>query len=295
VILDRLNRRLRNGKYSDITIGAVSCLAFCENVAGNHERWKMHATGMSEMIRIRGGFGAVKEAYHMKIHKSDLTGAFDTLTPSNLDRPTHKSASLFSTLALEPPNPSIEPLLVDLGLTDKVLKAMVELSYLCHALNHAADQQVPIDPSPFDEDVTCIQHDLLASLSASQESVERLCVITTLIAIQPLVREIPFTPMSASHVSKQLKEAFLAVNVARTPPRLIFWMLFMGGLVSAPTNERIWFRKRLRDFQKLRSDLVDWPNVQAQLQKAFWVDKVHDPFGMVLWHDVENLNNDPSP
>lgn len=30
VILDRLNRRMRDGELSDATIGAVSCLASCE-------------------------------------------------------------------------------------------------------------------------------------------------------------------------------------------------------------------------------------------------------------------------
>lgn len=36
VILDRLNRRLRNKTLSDATIGAVSCLAMCE-VRPRHE------------------------------------------------------------------------------------------------------------------------------------------------------------------------------------------------------------------------------------------------------------------
>ena len=295
VILNRLNGRLQDRMYSDLTIGAVSCLALCENYLGNHHKWKMHVTGMSEMVRERGGFQNVRDALHMKIYRADTIGAVDTLTCPNFPRPIRTTKSLFSLLKLEPPNPPVKTLLADLSLPKTVLDALVELSYLCHALNHAAEKLVPVDPEAFDEDVTCIQDDLLRSLTPQQEGVQRLCVITALIFMQTLTREVPFTRLCSSHISKQLKEALPALDATRVPARLIYWMLFMGGLVSSDTNERLWYRKRLGDFQQLRNNLGHWDNVKAQLQEVFWVDSVQETLGLDLWHDINIPSQQTSP
>lgn len=292
VILNGLNRRMKERKYSDLTIGSVSCLATCENHLGNHNKWRMHAVGMSEMVRERGGFEKVQDLLHMKIYKADTVGAVDTLSHPHFPRPTRRTESLYTTLALDPPSPPIKALLVDLGLTPTVLDALVELSRLCHALNRAAESQTPIDPMAMDEDMTCIQHDLLRSLKPEQNSAERICVITSLIFIQTLTREVPFTRLCSSHLSEQLKGTFPTINVGKAPARLIFWMLFMGGLVSSDTAEKYWFRTRLLEFQRLRGDLTTWESVRAQLQKVFWVDSLHEGIGLQLWEDVDSLDRE---
>lgn len=87
VILDRLNRRLRDKTLSDATIGAVSCLAMCEvrpcvatdiqfygtdgsqNTHGKHENTAMHMSGMAEMIRVRGGMASIRQDMQMKIYR----------------------------------------------------------------------------------------------------------------------------------------------------------------------------------------------------------------------------------
>lgn len=290
VILNGLNRRLKEKKYSDLTIGSISCLATCENHLGNHNKWKMHAVGMAEMVRERGGFENVQDLLHMKIYKADTIGSVDTLSHPHFPRPIRRTESLHTTLALDTPSPPIKALLVDLGLTRTVLDALVELSCLCHALDRASESQTPIDPMAMDEDMTCIQHDLLRSLHPEQTGVERLCVITALIFIQTLTREIPFTRLCSSYLSKQLKVAFPAIDVAKAPASLIFWMLFMGGLVSSDTAEKVWFRNRLREFQQLRGDLLTWERGRAQLQKVFWVESLHEDIGLQLWEDFDSLN-----
>ncbi|EXJ71377.1 uncharacterized protein A1O5_05184 [Cladophialophora psammophila CBS 110553] len=173
VILNRLNRRLHDGKYSDLTIGAVSCLALCENHLGNHQKWEMHAAGMSEMIRARGGFKAVRDVLHMKIYRADTIGAVDTLSHPHFPRPARTTKSLYRAMVLHSAMAPINPTILDLSLTPVVSNALSELSYLCHALNHAADTLTPVDPLAFDEDVTCIQHDLLRSQNPKQANVER--------------------------------------------------------------------------------------------------------------------------
>ena len=289
IILDRLNRRVHRGDYSDLTIGGISCLALCQNQLGNHETWGMHAAGMSEMIRARGGFDAVRDVLHMKIYRADIIGAVDTMLRPYLPRPRRKTETVYSMISISHPR-SIEVLLADISLSSAVSGALTDLESLCHALNHAVDKQISIDPFAFDEDVVCIQHDLLRSLNPEQDSFERLVVLTSLIFIQMLTREVPFTRVCSGRLSKAVKEALLAISVAIVPSPLVFWMLFMGGLVSTATSEKGWFRTRLQEFQLLGNSSFRWENISAQLQEVFWVDSVQGPFGLSLWQEVKTFS-----
>ncbi|OAP61004.1 hypothetical protein AYL99_06008 [Fonsecaea erecta] len=294
VILNRLNRRLHDGKYSDLTIGAVSCLALNENHLGNHQKWEMHAAGMSEMVRTRGGFEAVKDALHMKIYRADTIGAVDTLSHPHFPRPPRTTKSLYSTMVLDSEFIATEAQGWDLHLAPSVSNALTELAYLCHALGLAADLQILVDPLAFDEDVTCIQHDLLRSQNSSQGAVERVCVIAALVFIQTLTREIPFTRLYSGHLSRQLKIAFLAVEPTALPDALIFWLLFMGGLVSVDTNEYYWFRKRLMHFRSIRHEFLTWEDVKRQLQKIFWIGNLQEDYGLSLWQTIDASTELPS-
>ncbi|KIW31663.1 uncharacterized protein PV07_03275 [Cladophialophora immunda] len=296
VILNRLNRRIHDGKYSDLTIGAVSCLALNENHMGNHQKWEMHAAGMSEMVRARGGFGAVRDVLHMKIYRADTIGAVDTLSHPHFPRPVRKTQSLYSAMVLQSDLTPIDPPMLDPDLTLPVSNALAELTYLCHVLNHAADMQTPIDPLAFDEDVTCIQHDLLRSQNPKQGFVERVCVIAALIFIQTLTREVPFTRRCSGHLSRELKMACLAVEPEALSEELMFWVLFMGGLVSIETDQYIWFRARLVHSPSLRHGVFTWENVKCQLRKVFWIDSLQEDYGLGLWRSIDtslHLPGDP--
>jgi hypothetical protein len=87
---------------SDATIGAVSCLAMVEvcyfppcsspvsnrekltrvqNMFGNHAKWKVHATGLREMVRAKGGMSSIEPGLQMKICRYEH--------PFRVDRPLH--------------------------------------------------------------------------------------------------------------------------------------------------------------------------------------------------------------
>ncbi|KIX04814.1 uncharacterized protein Z518_05685 [Rhinocladiella mackenziei CBS 650.93] len=139
IILDRLNPRLNDGKPSDATIGAVSCLALCENQRGNHSKWAMHAAGMSQMIRVRGGVSSIPEAMRMKIYRADIISAVDTLSTPHLPRPAWTSTSLYQGVSLNAsPNQSLILMLVHVELAPTLFDVFLDPSYLCQALEHAA-------------------------------------------------------------------------------------------------------------------------------------------------------------
>jgi hypothetical protein len=289
-ILDRLNRNLRHGKHTDLTLGAISCLALCESSSGNHDRWKLHASGMDEIVRARGGFGNIQNSLHMKLYRADIIGAVDSLAKPHFPRPRRTTLPL--ALQFLPADvKSTEFLLADLQVKHSLVNAWKNLSNLCGALNYAAENKIVIDPYSFDEDIICVQWDLLQLLPAEQKTPERLCALTALIFIQMLTRDVPYDSYASDRLSRNLKEALSLADIATWPVPLIFWLLFVGGLVSVGTTERQWFRKRLRVFIHMRGELTDWESAKSLLKKVLWVEGIDDPYGKVLWDDVDSSND----
>jgi len=287
IILERLNRRLQEGTHSDVTIAAISCLALCEIQAGNHRKWEMHIKGMAEMIRVKGGFASIPAPMHMKIYRADMIGAVDTLSIPHLPRPIRLTRSLYHTMGISSSPDRIVPILIDLGLTPVVFDALIDLSYLCQALNQAAEEQVMVDPIAFDEDTVCIQYDLLSSNYPKQRNVEKACRLGALIFLQSLTRETISTKLCSSLISRELRYALLATDAEMTSTALMFWILFMGSLMSTETDDKDWYQARLRGFLQMHHYVGSWENAKILLKQAFWVDAVQEEFGMNLWREID--------
>ena len=288
VILNRLNRRISDGKISDATIGAVSCLALCENEVGNHKKWQVHMAGMSEMIRVRGGMSSIQDGMRMKIHRADIIGAVDTLSRPRLPRPVRTTRSLYQLTEIDSsPETPLVTILIDAGVAPELLNSFIELSQLCEALEHAMRNNIAIDPRAFDEDVICIQHDLLGFEYQQQGSIEKVCQLAALVFIQTLTRENPFSWTSSYLVSETLQHTLLALdNEEEFAAQLAFWILFMGGIVSAETKEKQWYRTKLGEHRGLRNNLGRWENAKIQLKKIMWIEEAQEKYGIKLWHDI---------
>ncbi len=287
VILDRLNRRMQARRYSDETIGAISCLALCENQLGNHAKWAMHATGMSEMIQSRGGIAAIPEEMQLKLYRADIIGAVDTLSSPRLPRPIRTSKSLYRAINVDiPPTVSLISELADADLTPNLFDIFIDLSYFCQALNVAAKTQIAVDSRTYEEDVFCIQYDLITSVRASQRDIECACRLAALVFMQSIMKEIPFIKTSSGIISRELQRSLWGLEVEREPGSLIFWTLVMGALVSSRTNEKEWYRDKLRAMASWPGNLVNWQNAKAKLQEIVWIESLQDPFGQQLWHEV---------
>lgn len=285
-ILDRLNRKLHSGNYSDTTIGAVSCLALCGNQTGDSQQWEMHIAGMSGMIRARGGMRSVESKMQMKLHRADIFGSVDGLIQPHLPRPIRRSRPLYDSAGVNLVLIPVVPLLLDVNLNPRVFNALVDLASLCLAVNFVAENQLPIDPFSFDEDTTCIAHDLLTSYNPAHRNAEQACLIVALILVQTLTRERPFAKRGPARIAQALKENLQSLESEAVPPELMLWILLMGSLVSINTDERDWFHQKLRDFQHSRNDLRMWENARSQLKQTFWIDAIHDRLGEVMWHDI---------
>ncbi|KAJ9494205.1 hypothetical protein LTR99_003134 [Exophiala xenobiotica] len=288
VILDRLNRRMQAGRYSDATIGAISCLALCENHLGNHTKWAMHTAGMSEMIQSRGGVAAIPEEMQLKLYRADIIGAVDTLSSPRLPRPIRTTKSLYHAMNLDiPPNVYLTGELTDADLSPNLFDIFIDLSYFCQALNVAAKSQIVIDSRAYEEDAFCIQYDLLTFSGVHLSGVECACRLAALVFMQSIMKETPFTKTSSGIISRELQHSLRSLEVEREPTSLMFWILIMGALVSSRTSEKEWYRCMLiRALESLPDNLANWRNAKARLQGILWIESLHDTHGQQLWHEV---------
>lgn len=287
VIFDRLNRRLQTEKYSDTTIGAISCLALCENGQGNHTQWAMHAAGMSEMIRNRGGMASIPPEKRLKLYRGEIIGAVDTLSMPRLPRPPRTTKSLYDAMKMSfPPHVKLLSTLFESDLTPNMFDLLIDLSLFSQTLNYAAKSGAVIDSTAYEEDITCMQYDLLNFDMLSATTMDSACRLAALAFGQSIMLETPFVRTASTEISRQLQSIVAALRIEGAESDVLFWIRVMGALVSSHTDEKDWFRAQLRDAVGQRGDLVTWTDAKVLLEALFWVDCLLDVQGERLWHEL---------
>lgn len=172
------------------------------------------------------------------------------------------------------------------GVSQQPTNLLVQLSHMSSAIEHAMNSRTVLDPLTFDEEVLCVQSDLLMSVTAGGARLDKACELGALIYLQTLTRSAPFIKSSSEALSRELQVSLLHINVAEISCPLMFWLLVMGGLVSFATSERDWFRSQLRNCEVSWKGMITWECMKVQLMSVMWIDRIHDNFGRELWEDV---------
>lgn len=172
------------------------------------------------------------------------------------------------------------------GVSQRLTNLLVQLAHMSSAIEHAMNSRAVLDPLSFDEEVLCIQSDLLMGATASGARLDKACELGALIYLQTLTRSAPFIKSSSEALSQELQVSLLHLDMAEISCPLMFWLLVMGGLVSSATSEREWFRSRLRNCQVSWKGMITWECMKVQLMSVMWIDRIHDTFGKELWEEV---------
>lgn len=171
-------------------------------------------------------------------------------------------------------------------VSQRTTDLLVELSHLSFAIEHAMNSRNVLDPLSFDEEMLCLQSDLLNLAITSESGLDSACELGALIYLQTLTRPTPFLKSSSDALSRELQISLQQLDIAKVSCPLMFWLFVMGGLVSSETSERDWFRSKLRNLQVSWKDIITWESMKIQLMSVMWIDRVHDYFGQALWEDV---------
>lgn len=184
-ILRLLTSRLSNSNtnatthpITDATIAAVSCLVMVENERGDLKKSLLHLSGLSQMVRNRGGLETISPGLVMKIARADSEGSVDNLTRPTLPQVKRLAPTLYNTL---PPSARIPPSrtfmsllsLPELASTPHLSSPLLALANFTTALNHYTSSAPgphlgSINPRSYDEDLLSLSASLL-SLSLASE------------------------------------------------------------------------------------------------------------------------------
>lgn len=287
--LAQLNERISRADLSDSTIASVSCLTLSEHIKGNTQLAKVHASGMAEMVRLRGGLHAIERARRSRIFRADLIRSSDTLEPPLLPQLPKEPLSPF-------PNPQAVPSdfaaitanLSHTGVSSILTTITWTLATVCASLEHDWMSQNVSDTISYYEHTMCLNHDLLVfSPRAAFDEALKLSIINFL---QPMFRYCPYTQNSCELRAQRLRSALGHVYFEQYDQNIILWILFTGYMSSEQTIEHDWFKAQLiQILERKRISISEpWQILKDHLQTFVWTDSIHDQLGQ---HFFENLRH----
>lgn len=285
--LTQLNDRISRSELSDSTIASVSCLTLGEHIKGNHQIAKVHATGMAEMVRMRGGLYTIERARRSKIVRADIIRSADTLEPPMLPRLPREPLLPYGDDQTSPTKvASAIAKLSRAAMSPILISSIWTLRTICTSLDRAWAARCFLDATSYYEHVLCLNHDLLTYIPSS--AFDQALKLSTINFTQPMFRYCAYTENSCERRVQRLKYALEQLYFEHYDQDLVLWMLFTGYMSSEHTCEHDWFKERLNNIlRQIQSSIMrDWQVLKKRLQNFVWTDCLHDRLGK---HFFDNL------
>ena len=280
--LQSVNEKIAKGTTNDATIAAVSCLVAIEHSLGNQEKSDIHRHGMYKMIDESGGVGKIDGRLLMKIYRAELHLSVDRLLHPVLPRLRRRVPSLRLPGSATPLKSYEEPWKLSLGLHPALSDAMSRLCELSQVLQYSADHSYPIKPRAFDEDIICVQHDLLCSLESTFPAASRACALAGLVYTKTLTRETPFEGSHSLIIAEALKGSYCVANFEGIANNIVLWIHVMAAFAATNTKDSAWFREKVR-VSRGAMGVRTWSAAESHLEDIAWIRQVHSQYGQDLW------------
>lgn len=284
-VLMELRSRVANKNVSDTTLLSVSCLALAEFAVGNYSQWHIHDTGLTEMLRLRGGIHIIDSSIRWKIYRADAAGAIRLAKKPMLPRPGSTPKFDFPTLEAEIV-PSDGIILTECGRDDSkgALRSIYNsMHHLVNVINRAIKEKRPLNVSYYDNTCICLQYDLL--LVESRNAIEGAWKIAGLIFMTTFTRSRPFYGSHCAVLSSKLRTYLDEALGSLKDRKEIVWLAFMGGLASLETKDRRWFIEKLQHIVQI-CGFCTWSEIKTMLQQILWLDTLHEGPGIQLWEEL---------
>lgn len=277
--LSQLNERISRSDLSDVTIASVSCLTLSEHIRGNDQLAKVHASGMSEMVRLRGGLHTIERARRSKIFRADIVRSVDTLEPPLLPRLPREFLPVATSI--QGPSSHLTTAIAKMshsGMSSVLISMIWTLGSICESLETAWKGEVTLDATLYYEHVLCLNHDLLTF--NPQSTFDEALKLSLINFTQPLFRYCAFAESSCQIRAKRLRNALEQLYLEQYDRDVVLWMIFTGYMNSQQTIEHGWFKARLSvACKEQQPSILIWQDLRACLQRFLWTDSIHDQFG----------------
>ncbi|CZR64292.1 uncharacterized protein PAC_14190 [Phialocephala subalpina] len=304
LIKQRIDRVFLNGtksvhEFVEENIRAVSCLAITEAIKGNTEGWRIHMSGLKQMVELKGGLTKMEVGIQLKLHRADLLGALDFIempffdegnslpdVPSRYEEPPEERgegmAALLNTL---PISDVLHDALAYMHSLSVIVSRILASKAIC-----SGAQQVS-----WQKHAAALRYSLLRGLGKcdSQDEEKRVLDETlrigALLYVQATPQEFPFSAVGPAKLIARLKELVLGIQMRNEKEAsLVIWLLFMGGISVRKGEDKVWFVAQLEKLTA-RLSVLEWELVSRRLETLWWVGPVHEKPCKTLWNKVVAL------
>ncbi|KAF8860638.1 hypothetical protein BDZ45DRAFT_688206 [Acephala macrosclerotiorum] len=304
IIKQRIDRIFLNGKKSafefvEENVRAVSCLAITEAIRGNTEGWRIHMSGLKQMVDLKGGLTKMEVGIQLKLHRADLLGAVDFIEPPFFDR--ENSLPDIPSRYKEPPKErgeAMAALLNTLPISEELhdaLAYMHSLSIVVSRILASSTICIGAQQVSWQKHAYTLRYSLLRDLGKCNSQDEERQVldetlrIGALLYVQATPQEFPFSAVGPAKLLRRLKELVLGIQMwNEREGSLVVWLLFMSGISARKGEDKVWFVSQLEKLTA-RLSILDWELVRGRLETLWWVGPVHEKPCKTLWDEVVAL------
>ncbi|KAF4976755.1 hypothetical protein FZEAL_6634 [Fusarium zealandicum] len=276
-----LNSRLSGADaYKDDTIVyVISIIASITILFGDYTAAKTHATGLSEVLRLRGGLGAVNQSPAIQFSLDRLN--FSSSLVTTLWKP------IYAESAWEPPvsppevirlHHSQYMLCVDEIVSPNLATVFRHLQYTTILLNTHYYHRTPVDGMLIRQCLGFVHSSLIELEGCLSEKLSE-CLRLAMMAFLATTFRLP--DIYEQHYCKTLANRFQTTYSAAKPsipdlPECMRTWLTMMLLISVPDLHAppIWASW---DETTLR---LSWDEARRHLKKVMWIDTFHDDLGI---------------
>ncbi|KAL7904810.1 hypothetical protein GGI35DRAFT_472023 [Trichoderma velutinum] len=287
--LRQLKGRVASGALpSDQTLGAISCLSMWSNDQGNYDKAWIHAKGLAELVKLRGGFSKISDGMRSKLYRGVFDIAVDLDRPPLLDG-LCDSPSPISEYALGSEESASSP--PECRIPSSLFSIFQDVLQVSTTIDDAMTRNIKLDTIQLYETAFDLYNRLLNCQSNTMPSCDDSLRICLILYIKSIVSHDRLNVTSMNLVRK-LQASIQGCLHSSAP--LTRWKLFIGGLASSDgTSEQQWFLQHLATAmsENNMSGEDGWKSLQTELSDILWAKPIHETVGHRLWLQIEETRS----
>ncbi|KAL2811751.1 hypothetical protein BJX63DRAFT_267194 [Aspergillus granulosus] len=280
------------------TIVTIACFITIESSMANLEAVEAHLKGLKRLVDLIGGLDCLAHMTLSRLYQCDVKGASVRRSRPIFPMSTcfrsgiiHESKVLHLDQNFETPL-----LLAGFGSrftgspwfpnVDPAMQASIEVCRRIILYFESANLYPETGTRTDNDLLVCTEHQLHSLSFAADDTLNESLRLSLLIYLNTRVWHLGQLPIMGCLVAplKQSLAPHLPFFQAIAPD-LIFWMLFMGGMVSRPYSVHPWFVARLAETAR-QLGVREWKEARAILGEFFYTDQPGETAAEDLWDEI---------
>ncbi|KAL7814395.1 hypothetical protein V8C26DRAFT_142800 [Trichoderma gracile] len=284
--LRQLKSRVASGALpSDQTLGAISCLSMWSNEQGNLDKAWVHAKGLAELVKLRGGFSKISDGMRSKVYRGVFDIAVNSDMPPLLDDGLqgYPSSVIVSEDGSETEDSDIGT--SECRISPHLSRIFDDVVQFSSTIDDAMARNIKLDTNQLYELVFGLYNRLLSCQSDTMSGCDNSLRICLILYIKSIVSHDSLSTTSSLLV-KKLQASIKDCLDSHSSTPLTRWKLFVGGMAATDgTSEKQLFLQQLADTlteNEMKGE-DGWESLQAELSSIVWTRPINEAAGHKLW------------